>query len=337
MDDETKPKANTPWYRRGTSLILTVGALAAAAASVVGLWDRFKPGDTKDVATVEVTEEGRSLALRDFMTENLGDYVTLVRDSEGAAAHHIRINGATEASLAVVPSLPPTPALPGISPVPPEPAVPTGSSDTGTGGSSGPSESATESTDPESPSTSPPGTVTDVVLENTARDVGGILFNDPGYFEPSDMKIFLQAAPAQDAPPADPAAQEFFEDAAAQTTSEDAAPQIIEALNVVEGTYDASPEPRGWVIPVNLSFEKLSGEKLSLTWSLEGIDVPQSWSGDKLAYRVQAKTDQASSSTEEIWVPDLTVPGTYQLTVKLVKETDRDFVVAEDSSGLLNQ
>ena len=310
MDDETKPKANTPWYRRGTSLILTVGALAAAAASVVGLWDRFNPGDTKDEATVEVTEESRPLALRDFLTETLGDYVTLVRDSEGAAAHHVRINGAAGASLAVVPSLPPTPAVPGISPVPPEPAVPTGSSDTGTGGSSGPSESATESTDPESPSTSPPGTVTDVVLENTARDVGGILFNDPGYFEPSDMKIFLQAAPAQD---------------------------IVDALSMVEGTYDASPEPRGWVIPVNLDFEKLSGDGLSLTWSLEGIDVPQSWSGDRLAYRVQAKTDQASSSTEEIWVPDLTVPGTYKLTVKLVKETDRDFVIAEDSSGLLNQ
>lgn len=332
MEDEAGPKAKPPWYKRATPVIATVGTLLAVAGSAIGLWDRFFPAGQKDVATIEMIEEGRPLALRDFMTETLGDYLTLVPDSEGAAPHQVRINGAAGASRAVVPSLPPTPAVPGISPFPePAPGGPTGSSDTGSGG---PSESTTESTEPESPSTSPPGAVTDETLENTARDVGESLFNDPGYFGPSDMRIFIQATSAQDTPSEDPAAQMSFENAVAQTSAE-AAPQIVEALSMVEGTYDANPEPRGWVIPVNLSFEKLSGDRLSLTWSLEGIDVPQSWSGDKLAYRVQAKTDRASTQAE-IWFPDLTVPGTYKLSVKLVKETDGQ-LVAEDSSGLVNQ
>lgn len=333
MDDEADPKAKTPWYRRATPLIATVGAVVAATVSIIGLWDRFFPADPEDVASIEMVEVVRQSALRDFVTENLGTNLPLVPEREDAAIQ-IPDDGAPGAVLAVVPSNPPEPGVLGTSATPePGPGVPTGLFETSE--SADPGEPTAESTEPATPPSDSDFTALDVLQEVSAEDVGVELFGDPAFLAPEDTNPFSSGAmtrsslgvgsPGLDSP---------------VPTGEAASPevvtaQIVEALSVVEGTFDANPEPRGWVVAVDLSLEGLSGEPLLLIWSLDGVDVPQSWANDTLAYRVQANTNR-DSATAEIWVPDLAVPGTYKVNVKLIKESDRD-AIARGSSELPNQ
>ena len=101
----------------------------------------------------------------------------------------------------------------------------------------------------------------------------------------------------------------------------DIAMQIVETLSVVEGTDSAgNPAPRGWTVAVDLRLEDMEGVPLLLTWSRDGIGVPHSRQAETLAYRVEAGTN-SDTGTAEIWVPDLTPPGTYQMNVNLIDES----------------
>lgn len=323
MDDEVDPKAKTPWYRRATPLIATAGAVVATTVSIVGLWDRFFPADPEDVASIEMVEVVRQSALRDFVTENLGTNLPLVPEGEDAAIQ-IPNDGAPGAVLAVVPSDPPEPGAPGTSPTPePGPGVPTGLFETSE--SADPGEPTADSTEPAT--LSPRSRLTD---PDVVEQVGEKVFGNERFLNPTSLSVLRSS----DVPTSGGGAQgPGVSDQSA--ASADLVTQISEALSVVDGTADANPEPRGWVVAVDLSLEGLSGEPLLLIWSLDGVDVPQSWSNDLLAYRVQANTNR-DSATAEIWVPDLTVSGTYKVNVKLVREADRD-AIARGSSELPNQ
>ena len=72
---------------------------------------------------------------------------------------------------------------------------------------------------------------------------------------------------------------------------------------------------------VNLTLEGLAGVPLLLTWSLDGVDVPEGWAADNVAYRVVATTPRDSGSAE-VRVPNLKAEGVYRVNVKLAFESD---------------
>jgi hypothetical protein len=101
--------------------------------------------------------------------------------------------------------------------------------------------------------------------------------------------------------------------------------RLAQALEAVESVPtapgDSRRDPIGWVIAVNFSVDGLKNVPLLLTWSLDGVDVPASWAVDNVAYRVTATTAHDGGSVE-VWVPDLSSSGAYNVNIKLAREAD---------------
>ncbi|WP_091470778.1 hypothetical protein [Paenarthrobacter nitroguajacolicus] len=96
------------------------------------------------------------------------------------------------------------------------------------------------------------------------------------------------------------------------------AAELKTALETVD--TDADADPLGWTVVVDLKLEGLSNVPLLLTWSIDGIDVPATWSAENLAYRITASTDN-DGGFAEIWVPDLKMSGNYNVNVQLSYES----------------
>jgi hypothetical protein len=78
--------------------------------------------------------------------------------------------------------------------------------------------------------------------------------------------------------------------------------------------------PNGWILAVQVDLEGLQNVPLLLRWSLDGVDVPQTWQAENLTYRVVGTTPH-DSGIADIWVPDLARPGSYNVNVKLSYES----------------
>jgi hypothetical protein len=83
---------------------------------------------------------------------------------------------------------------------------------------------------------------------------------------------------------------------------------------------EGKKDPLGWVVAVDLDVSGLKGVPLLLTWSLDGLNVPDSWSADRIAYRLTATTAHDNGSIE-VWVPDLKKRGSYNVNLKLAYES----------------
>ena len=70
MATETERETVAPWYLRGKTLIISVGALAAAGLAILGLWDRIFPADLADVATIESVDMLGQVSLHDFVSDS---------------------------------------------------------------------------------------------------------------------------------------------------------------------------------------------------------------------------------------------------------------------------
>ena len=75
------------------------------------------------------------------------------------------------------------------------------------------------------------------------------------------------------------------------------------------------------MVAVNLDVVGLKNVPLLLTWSLDGLDVPVSWTAGNIAYRMTATTAHDSGSAD-VWVPDLKGTGTYNVNLTLAREKD---------------
>ncbi|MFA4841785.1 MAG: hypothetical protein WC580_08765, partial [Agrococcus sp.] len=95
--------------------------------------------------------------------------------------------------------------------------------------------------------------------------------------------------------------------------------RLAAALERVESTEERNP--LGWAVGVQLMLEGYEGVPLLLTWSLDGLDVPVTWSADNVAYRIVATTPRDSGSAE-LWVPNLSGEGTYNVNVNLWRASD---------------
>jgi hypothetical protein len=107
-----------------------------------------------------------------------------------------------------------------------------------------------------------------------------------------------------------------------QLTAAEVAVWFAEALREVELVdKDGKKDALGWVVNVNLDVRGLQQVALLLTWSLDGLDVPVSWSAAQVAYRLIPTTAHDSGSIS-VWVPVLATPGVYNVNVALAYESD---------------
>ncbi|SFN90384.1 hypothetical protein [Mycetocola miduiensis] len=317
MDADTQPVASTPvastpWYLKGKTLLITAGALAAALLGVINLWDRVFPADPGDVARVESVVLTKLTSLGDFTSADLGKDLHLEPAPEGAGAPRMVADlGAWGRNSAVTPSAPPSdPAHPAATDTP----APT-PTDTPTPGPETPTVPPTSDT--------PTPTFTESPLERLVRQrptleyiqaVGdqpvlsdyedGVADRMPGVAFNLTVDAEAEGNEGKQVPP------------------EELATILAEAFAEVEAIEDPTGlDPLGWTVAVRLNLEGVKGVPVLLTWSLDGVDVPENWKADKLAYRVIASTPHDAGSVE-LWIPDLSVPGTYNVNVKLVFESN---------------
>jgi hypothetical protein len=288
-------KSDSPWYLRGRSVIVGMGALAAAVLAVVGLWDRLFPPDVEDVATITSVGVTRQMSLSEFTESFPGTDVSL--NPAPAAAMALGVVGLTQIGQA----LPTGNATPTDTGTPPDTATPR---DTAT-----PTDSATP-TDTTTPtvrtkSWPPTESYMNSVVDQPVLD-DWLLPDDPG-----EVAYLMPPEPHD---PNDPEGDPL--------PADEVAKRLAEALREVESEgKDGKKDPLGWVVAVNLEVGGLEDVPLLLTWSLDGLDVPVSWAADSVAYRVTATTAHDAGSVD-VWVPDLEKPGTYNVNLKLAQESD---------------
>jgi hypothetical protein len=115
---------------------------------------------------------------------------------------------------------------------------------------------------------------------------------------------------------------EAVDDAGTPLPPAQVAEELARALEDVEATTGPEGEdPHGWTVAVRVDLEGLAQIPLLLTWSLDGLDVPETWQAENLAYRVVGATPH-DAGVAEIWVPDLKRPGAYNVNIKLSYESN---------------
>jgi hypothetical protein len=102
----------------------------------------------------------------------------------------------------------------------------------------------------------------------------------------------------------------------------EAAAELARALSEVEVSEgEQGKDPVGWTLAVRLDLRGLTDSPMLLSWSLDGLDVPETWRAENLAYTVYATTPH-DAGIAEIWIPDLVRPGTYNANVRLSFASD---------------
>lgn len=292
MDSERQQENGTPWYARSKAWIIGAGALAAAGLAVLSLGDRLFPADVEDVARIESVDLVGQASFKEFASKGFGVELPLApapAAAPGDAAAVVRA-AASEPAASVAPD--------------------------------------TSTTPPETPATDAP-TLSTTRPPTTPPASPELL--DPELWTPPDA--YLQTMLAH------PSVEtfEFTEDelraslvviepsgaGGEELPPEEVVSRVAAALDDVETTADeeGALDPDGWTIAVNLTIEGLAGVPLVLTWSLDGVSVPEDWAAEKVTYRVIADTPRDVGSAE-IWVPRLKAAGEYNVNVKLRLASD---------------
>jgi hypothetical protein len=113
--------------------------------------------------------------------------------------------------------------------------------------------------------------------------------------------------------------------------AEEVAERLADALDEVQAqaASDGKRDPLGWVVAVNLEAVGLQGEPLLLTWSLDGLDAPESWAAENVARRIIAERHEDAGSVE-VWVPKLETQSVYNVNLKLARESDGAVLASSD-------
>lgn len=292
----------TPWYRRGKTLIIGAGALAGAVLGVLNLWDRVFPQDTEDVARIESVSIIKQTSLADFASEGLGKDIFLhpTPEAEGQFLH-------TDIALVAE-------TLDGGF-VWKDESLGQAKAPTEQDAETGPASIAPSPTAPENGASTPPST------------------QGSGISKPSQISDRFADVVAQN-----PAMTRFDERASRGAVKalgsasmdkegnllppEEAAAELADTLVEVEAIEKPTGvDPIGWTVAVSLSLEGLKHVPLVLTWSLDGVNISDSWQADNLAYRIVATTPR-DSGVAKIWVPNLKKSGQYNVNVELTYETN---------------
>ncbi|MGO4588640.1 hypothetical protein [Paenarthrobacter sp. 2TAF44] len=296
MPQHREPGRVTPWYRSGKALVITAGALAAALISIFALWDRLFPPNIEDVANIESVTIVKQTSLAAFAPADLGKDLNL--SPAAAVGLNLPAYSANLAGSSGTTKPTPTTAHPTTSPPTTPTVTPTTSttSATTTATSTGSPTMANKNI-PRPPSQAYRTAVKEQkVLEGYVPDALIIL---PALLPPVTVNQNGELLPA------DQAAAELV--------------KAMEEVIIIDSTQ--GKDPRGWTIAVRVDLVGLARVPMLLTWSLDGVDVSDSWKADNLAYRIQATTEH-DAGVAEIWVPDLKKAGAYVVNVKLTFESN---------------
>jgi FHA domain len=315
-------KADRPWYVRGRLIIVGMGAVAGAGLAMLGLWDRLFPTDVEDVATVTSAEVTRYISLSAFAESASGADVSLTPAPAAMAA-----------DLVLHAQALPLPAAATVTPLdtgnPQNTGTPTDTStpnDTDTpNGTATPTHTATPN-DTETIDARLTELGNWQLPDNYLNSVVEQLLLDDDYQVPPKV---LYALVPQVIDPNDPDGDPL--------PAEEVAERLAEDLRRVESQdKNGKKDPLGWVVAVNLDVSGLKEVPLLLTWSLDGLDVPENWAVDNVAYRLTPTTDHDTGSVN-VWVPDLQKTGQYNVNLKLARESDAIVISQSKPVPLGNQ
>lgn len=320
-------------------IVLGAGALAAALVSVFALSDRIGNPPGADLATISVSVS-KMTALSDFPTERLGKDLSLggVPKALDLGAQMLRAQS-NRGSLSPVLSGPPRQQ--------PAPATPATTIGAPTGVTSAPPSRLTGT---ETSTTTHSSTTTATAPISSAASDGTRASASPSPTEvrrpkfPSneyraDVENQLRQLMVDDEAPTDLALDvvyvsvtETVDSSGQPVPPAQVAAELKTALEKVD--TDADADPLGWTVVVDFKLEGLGNVPLLLMWSIDGIDVPATWSAENLAYRITASTEN-DGGFAEIWVPDLKMSGNYNVNVELSYESS-GLPAAQGHSGLPN-
>jgi hypothetical protein len=92
---------------------------------------------------------------------------------------------------------------------------------------------------------------------------------------------------------------------------------LATALSEVEMTEgEQGSDPDGWTLAVRLDLEGLANQPMLLSWSLDGLDIPEAWRNENLAYKITASTAH-DAGVAQVWIPNLQRPGPYNVNIRL--------------------
>jgi hypothetical protein len=315
-----------PWYKRGKALLISAGAIAGAGLAVLGLWDRIFPADPGDVARIESVNMVGQTSFKEFAHERFGVEFPLEPASDGEAARRGSVVLQVSTPQPVLPL--DDPATPPDSEKPVTPLDPTAPPDV-------PATSPPVAPDPSTPPTDPGATTPPSSTDDS--DPPPVPNESFTWLPPETYLEVLSAEPELVEWNLDPTEVHYSylliieptDEQGEELPAEEAADRVAAALSSVESTTDEAGDldPAGWSVAVNLSLEGLEGVPLLLTWSLDGVDVPEEWAAEKITYRVVASTPRDVGSAK-IWVPQLKVPGQYNVNVELKLASDPDRTIA---------
>ncbi|MDR6985964.1 hypothetical protein J2Y66_000427 [Paenarthrobacter nitroguajacolicus] len=297
MSVHKKKGKKTPWHRRGKTWIITAGAIAAALISIIALWDRIIPPNTEDVADIESLTIIKQTSLAAFAPADLGKDLTLNPAAAAALEPYSVDRAASTGTTKPTPTtVPPTTAPPTTSTATITPTLPTTPVTTSTtqGTSTGSPTMATKIT------SRPPEEYRSAVKEQKVLEgyVPGALIVLPALLPPVTVNDAGELLP-----PAQVAAELV---------------KALEEVLVIDGTQ--GKDPLGWTVAVRLDLAGLAHVPMLLTWSLDGVDISESWKAENLAYRIVATTNH-DAGVAEVWIPDLGRPGAYNVNVRLTFES----------------
>ena len=313
-----EPGTVTPWYRRSKTLVISAGTVAAALISVFALWDRIVDPPGVDVATIESVNVTKRIALTAFATDGLGTTLTLNAVPDAA---NQKFPMETEL-LAQVQGYASAWTLPPRTPT--QPNTPTTS--TPTKSASLPGRSATRLATIPGDTTSATVTPTPNLSSTPTRSAAPTKGRIPGF--PSEeyraevqRQLVLDDVRPELSAPISYITNSAIIDANGQPIPPaQVAVELKQALEEV--VTDDNSNPTGWTVAVDIDLEGLANVPFLLTWSLDGVDVSETWRAENLAYRITAST-QHDSGVAEIWVPDLASTGVYNVNVRLTYELNK--------------
>jgi hypothetical protein len=277
-----------PTHRRLIGIVLGAGALAGAVVAIHSVWGLVVGEDAGDKVTITSVEQARQATLSDYAATHLSLDAQVEADSaEGDAA-----GAALPAHVAVVETTPSATQLV--------------------------SSSAGATTAPATPSSSASPSLATPSPSPTRIDLGGVeeLVRDP------TLRTFVlpPAGVRRLMPPAEPIVKST--PGVSEAPDGDPVDALHDTLDGIESTtVGDQQDPLGVIVSVDFDIEGLKGEPLWLTWSLDGLNVPDRWTSDLFGYNVRATTDD-DHGTVELWVPDLVAPGSYRVNVTISRASD---------------
>lgn len=326
--NDRAPGTMTVWRQRSKTLILAAGALAAAVLGVVNLWDRIFPPDLADVAEIESVHLIKQMTLADFVSVGLRQQPSLrpaAMAADGSGFETPTVTSETSALTRVREEI--------TLPAPRTPAEITYSP--------GSTPSATTSTPSGTATTSPQYPTHEASSPGTTSSTPPLSPSDKGTTTGAEGEYMNSRAFGGDKAPQDSQAEaacgqeplKDIETSACETVIDqtetrvndkgdlvsppELAAVLSKALSEVEmSESEQGKDPVGWTLAVRLDLEGVANVPLLLTWSLDGLDIPETWRAENLAYRVTATTPR-DAGIADIWIPDLARPGTYNVNLKL--------------------